>query len=87
MSLAASESKAPKPASFLTVQALRAAAALLVVLYHAFEMWGQRIDPAAPGVNWSNGAAGVDIFFVISGFVMVISSRRTCIGESIGIQL
>jgi len=76
MSLAASESKAPKPASFLTVQALRAAAALLVVLYHAFEMWGQRIDPAAPGVNWSNGAAGVDIFFVISGFVMVISSRR-----------
>jgi peptidoglycan/LPS O-acetylase OafA/YrhL len=27
-------------------------------------------------VNWENGAAGVDIFFIISGFVMVISSRR-----------
>jgi exopolysaccharide production protein ExoZ len=62
--------------NFLTIQALRAVAALLVVLFHAFETWGERVDPAAPGVNWENGAAGVDIFFVISGFVMVISSRR-----------
>jgi exopolysaccharide production protein ExoZ len=64
------------PANFLTVQALRAVAALLVVLLHAFETWGERVDPAAPEVNWENGAAGVDIFFIISGFVMVISSRR-----------
>src|SRR3954449_4929921 len=64
------------PASYLTVQALRAVAALLVVLYHAFELWGLRVDPAAPGVKWNNGAAGVDIFFAISGFVMVISARR-----------
>src|SRR3954470_10953189 len=63
------------PASYLTVQALRAVAALLVVLYHAFELWGLRVDPAAPGVKWTNGASGVDIFFAISGFVMVISSR------------
>jgi exopolysaccharide production protein ExoZ len=63
-------------ANFLSVQALRAIAALLVVLYHAFELWGLRVDPAAPGVKWTNGAAGVDIFFAISGFVMVISSRR-----------
>ncbi len=65
-----------QPANFLTIQALRAVAALLVVLLHAFETWGQRVDPAALGVSWDNGAAGVDIFFVISGFVMVISSRR-----------
>jgi exopolysaccharide production protein ExoZ len=64
------------PANFLTIQALRAVAALLVVLLHAFETWGERVDPAAPGVGWENGAAGVDVFFVISGFVMVISSRR-----------
>jgi peptidoglycan/LPS O-acetylase OafA/YrhL len=63
-------------ASFLSIQALRAVAALLVVLYHAFELWGLRVDAAAPGVKWTNGAAGVDIFFAISGFVMVISSRR-----------
>ncbi|MBA2399197.1 MAG: hypothetical protein H0V72_10930 [Bradyrhizobium sp.] len=49
-------------ANFLSIQALRAVAALLVVLYHAFELWGLRVDPAAPGVKWTNGAAGVDIF-------------------------
>jgi peptidoglycan/LPS O-acetylase OafA/YrhL len=64
------------PRSFLTIQALRGVAALLVVLYHALEVWGDRVDSAAPGVGWTNGAAGVDIFFVISGFVMVVSSRR-----------
>jgi peptidoglycan/LPS O-acetylase OafA/YrhL len=57
-------------------QALRAVAALLVVRLHAFETWGQRVDPTARGVSWDNGAAGVDIFFIIGGFVMVISSRR-----------
>jgi exopolysaccharide production protein ExoZ len=64
------------PTNFRTIQALRAVAALLVVLLHAFETWGLRVDPAAPAVSWDNGAAGVDIFFIISGFVMVISSRR-----------
>ena len=62
--------------NFVTIQALRAVAALLVVIYHAFDMWGLRIDATAPGVSWGNGAAGVDIFFVVSGFVMVVSSRR-----------
>jgi exopolysaccharide production protein ExoZ len=62
--------------NFLTIQALRAVAALFVVVFHAFETWGERVDPTAPDVNWENGAAGVDIFFIISGFVMVISSRR-----------
>jgi exopolysaccharide production protein ExoZ len=70
------KTEAPQPANFLTIQTLRAVAALLVVLLHAFETWGERVDPSAPGVNWENGASGVDIFFVISGFVMVISSRR-----------
>lgn len=60
-------------ANYRTVQALRAIAALMVVAYHAFDMWALRL---APGAFWTNGAAGVDIFFVISGFVMVISSRR-----------
>jgi exopolysaccharide production protein ExoZ len=73
MTISARESS---PQNFLTIQALRAVAALLVVLLHAFETWGERVDPTAPGVNWENGAAGVDIFFIISGFVMVISSRR-----------
>src|SRR4030095_15095732 len=67
----------PNPASnFATVQALRAVAALLVVVYHVFDMWSLRVNPSPPGATWANGAAGVDIFFVISGFVMVVSSRR-----------
>lgn len=61
---------------FRTIQALRAIAALLVVLYHTLQMWGQRVDASAPGVEWSNGAAGVDVFFVISGFVMAVSSGQ-----------
>jgi exopolysaccharide production protein ExoZ len=63
-------------ANYQTIQALRAVAALLVVVYHAFDMWEFRINPAAPGLSWTNGAAGVDIFFIISGFVMVVSSQR-----------
>src|SRR5437762_263735 len=62
--------------NFLTIQALRAVAALLVVVYHAFDMWGVRVNSSAPGNAWANGAAGVDIFFIVSGFVMVVSSRR-----------
>jgi exopolysaccharide production protein ExoZ len=62
--------------TFLTIQALRGVAALLVGLVHVFEMWGLRVNPGAPGLSWGNGAAGVDIFFIISGFVMVVSSRR-----------
>jgi exopolysaccharide production protein ExoZ len=70
------KTEASQPANFLTIQGLRAVAALLVVLLHAFETWGERVDSTAPGGNWENGAAGVDIFFIISGFVMAISSRR-----------
>ena len=62
--------------SFLTIQALRAIAALLVVIYHALDMWSVRVNATAPSVSWANGAAGVDIFFIVSGFVMVVSSRR-----------
>jgi exopolysaccharide production protein ExoZ len=55
------------------IQALRAAAALSVVLVHFSEtywqMAGQARDPLYPL------AAGVDLFFVISGFVMVYSSE------------
>ena len=46
------------------------------MIYHALDMWALRVDASAPGVTWVNGAAGIDIFFVISGFVMVVSSRR-----------
>lgn len=44
-----------------SVQYLRAAAALMVVIYHATRWTPWRLDV---------GAAGVDVFFIISGFIL-----------------
>lgn len=50
------------------IQYLRAAAAIGVVVFHA----GERT-----GLHFAIGAAGVDVFFVVSGFIMwVIADRR-----------
>jgi peptidoglycan/LPS O-acetylase OafA/YrhL len=57
------------------IQILRAVAALSVVAFHGNDVWRERLGGHFP-IAWSNGAAGVDIFFVISGFVMVVSSRK-----------
>lgn len=57
-----------------SVQALRAIAALFVVYFHSTVLWHDKF--AANVVPWENGNAGVDLFFVISGFIMVLSSRR-----------
>jgi peptidoglycan/LPS O-acetylase OafA/YrhL len=69
----------PTPAASETlagVQALRALAATAVAVAHV----GAEFDGhlALPGLlpNLVYGAAGVDLFFVISGFVMVYASER-----------
>jgi exopolysaccharide production protein ExoZ len=59
-----------------TVQALRGIAALLVVAFHAVNTWGQHVLDHTADEIWPNGSAGVDIFFVISGLVMVLSADR-----------
>lgn len=60
----------------LPVQYLRAAAAFAVVLFHisvlSQETWG--LDPARVD---HVGAAGVDLFFVISGFIMAMIVDRS----------
>ena len=59
--------------TYFGVQALRAVAALFVVGYHATLVPFEAGTPLAGGV-WSHGACGVDIFFVISGFVMAVTA-------------
>lgn len=56
------------------IQALRFFAALLVVVTHSFFYASERL---VPGIGqWSYGGVGVDVFFVISGFVMVVSTAK-----------
>ena len=51
------------------IQYLRAAAAIAVVLFHAAEKLGY---------SFAIGAVGVDVFFVVSGFIMwVVAERRS----------
>ena len=52
--------------TLLSIQYLRGFAALAVVLFHTCQ-WA--------GVNFDIGAAGVDVFFIISGFVMWVATR------------
>jgi peptidoglycan/LPS O-acetylase OafA/YrhL len=61
--------------SIVTIQYLRALAASLVVLHHAFVLL-----PENGRLDWPLGPFGVEIFFVISGFVMWVTThdgRRT----------
>ena len=61
---------------FHGVQALRAIAALAVVAGHSTD-YLLLVNGAVPGpLRWVHGPAGVDIFFVISGFVMMLSAGR-----------
>ncbi|MBX9624288.1 MAG: acyltransferase [Gemmataceae bacterium] len=61
---------------FENVQALRGAACLAVVAYHAAEAeagYGLGFNPLKPA-RWF-GYAGVDLFFVLSGFIIAATAR------------
>ncbi len=69
----------PNPAAarktYFGIQALRAIAAGLVVVHHAAVYWLEHVHPGTPAASlWRGGASGVDIFFVISGFVMTVTA-------------
>lgn len=55
---------------YWSIQYLRGIAAIAVVTYHVFDL------PIAPvGYHFTIGAHGVDVFFVISGFIMYAVAR------------
>lgn len=60
------------PVEFKTIQALRFFAAFSVVVLHGTFYTAERLDDSL-GI-YAVGANGVRLFFVISGFVMVVSS-------------
>jgi peptidoglycan/LPS O-acetylase OafA/YrhL len=64
---------------YSSIQVLRGLAALAVILFHVSEMLIQYSDRSGIFCSlaplWQQGAAGVDLFFIISGFVMVQSTR------------
>jgi len=69
-----------RPARLDNIQALRGIAALAVLFYHLAlyiregVFAGQSGFPAGP---WDQGWAGVDLFFVISGFIMVWTTQNS----------
>ena len=64
-----------------SIQVLRAIAACAVVVLHAYP------DAHTPIGNAGYGAAGVDLFFVISGFIMANVSQGRTSGEFLGDRL
>lgn len=57
-----------------SVQALRGFAACLVVIVHSETYWRDHAPNAMHTNVWVNGNSGVDLFFVISGLVMTLST-------------
>lgn len=63
----ASTAQSPLPKDWWSIQYLRAIAALMVVFHHAREQFSWVKDAYPTEI----GGAGVDVFFVVSGFIMV----------------
>lgn len=60
------------------VDALRGVAALAVVLFHYTTQFGRQFAPAQPtSLAFDHGHYGVNLFFIISGFVIFMTLTRT----------
>ena len=60
---------------FPTIEVLRGFAALSVVIYHVVELFSWKDFPLTGPLLWFRaGWMGVDLFFVISGFVIGIAA-------------
>lgn len=59
---------------FNTIQVLRFIASAMVVVTHALFYSSERLGQET--ISWHQGTKGVDLFFVISGFVMYLSTVK-----------
>jgi exopolysaccharide production protein ExoZ len=62
--------------TYTGLQILRFVAAMLVAVMHITQAISIHITGRGEGVYWGTGAVGVDIFFIISGFVMMLSTSN-----------
>jgi len=65
-----------KKQTFFSLQAMRALAAVMVVLHHSCWLWYEQLQKPSSTHYWTQGSAGVDIFFVLSGFIIPSSMYR-----------
>jgi exopolysaccharide production protein ExoZ len=73
--------QASVPKTLLSIQYLRGLAALAVVLYHVIQR--AFVNGLTP-TDFQTGGAGVDVFFVVSGFVMWAITDQQPASPSIG---
>ncbi|WP_164857316.1 acyltransferase family protein [Sphingomonas crocodyli] len=62
------------------IQGLRAIAAYMVVVHHILDTFANNLGFHHPINNMRTGGAGVDIFFVISGYIMMLTTSDRPIG-------
>lgn len=76
--------KTPKSYHYPMVDALRGLAALTIVVYHVIEIikWENFPLSGPVGALFRAGWMAVDLFFVVSGFVIAISVRRSYDGAA-----
>jgi peptidoglycan/LPS O-acetylase OafA/YrhL len=71
-----SPEKSERSQTVLSIQALRAVAAIAVLVPHITSDFARYLNQPDTFPAFAIGGAGVDLFFVISGFVMVYASER-----------
>lgn len=72
--MAISQEKTTGSRKYAGLQVLRIVAAVMVLVMHSMFFASERLKPGF--YVWKPGATGVDLFFVLSGFVMVYSSTK-----------